>query len=101
MERSDDEMRIDILEWPKNPTGILKKKKKYIYIYIYKNIYIKEGILHKNMVFPPFFKAFSLLNPKIWTLKQAYLESKHHNHSKDMLLDQNKGRRDDKVSSQS
>ena len=89
MERSDDEMRIDILEWPKNPTGILK------------NIYIKEGILHKNMVFPPFFKAFSLLNPKIWTLKQAYLESRHHNHSKDMLLDQNKGRRDDKVSSQS
>ena len=97
MERSDDEMRIDILEWPKNPTGILK----YIYIYIHKNIYIKEGILHKNIVFPPFFKAFNLLNPKIWTLKQAYLESRHHNHSKDMLLDQNKGRRDDKVSSQS
>ena len=40
MERSDDEMRIDILEWPKNPTGILKKKKKiYIYIYIQKYIY--------------------------------------------------------------
>ena len=39
MERSDDEMRIDILEWPKNPTGILKKKNIYIYIYIQKYIY--------------------------------------------------------------
>ena len=29
------------------------------------------------------------------------MESRHHNHSKDMLLGQNKGRRDDKVSSQS
>ena len=48
-----------------------------------------------------FSKASNSPNGKIGTIKQPYLENRHHNHSNNALLVPEKGRQDPEVSSQS